>query len=473
MRGTKWLACLLAVLLLALCGCGAQENFETEQLSVWIWDEDQLETWNTLAQSWGEEHHISVTVQAKDPDSYWQELQAGTAPDIFWVDTQHAQACISAGLLHSLDQYLEQNRSLRLNDFHSQLLPPFQSGELTYALPKDSSVTALWYNKKLFDAQKLAYPDETWTWEDLYDAAQQLTNRHNGLYGLAMGEGNTTDGWYNLVYAYGGTIVTQDKDGNRLSGWGDVGTTQAMDLVERLIRDCMPSQTIMAQLPVSQLFAGGHVAMVLQSSGDALDLAQESGIGDWGCALLPYCDLNGNDSCDEGERVSLVTGTAWAISALSTDGAAAYDLLTVLAGEEGQKAQSAANLAQPAMTGLGEDWGISLPDGNFAPYRTTLAEGTLVQAPVQLAGESWLEYAMSDTMYTAWNNPEQMSMMLERQQQYTASDLTNSSIQEQEPTPETAADGAPSTEPDGEAVQETEPQETEPQGESSSEDGQE
>lgn len=434
MRWRNWLAGLLALtLLLGLTACGGQQSYDTEQLTVWIWEERQKETWETLTQSWAEKNHISVEFVVKNPSTYWQELETGNPPDLFWVDTTHAQDCISAGLLRSLDEYLDADKSIRLKDFYSQLLPPFQSGGKTYALPKDSSVTALWYNKTMFDSLGLAYPDESWTWEDLYTNAQKLTNRHNGNFGLAIGEGDTADGWYNLVYAYGGSIVETDKDGARVSGWGDEATGQAMELLSRLIRDCMPSQPTMAQLGTERLFAGGHVAMVLQSSGEALELAGESGAANWGCAQLPYCDRDGSGSCEQGERVSLITGTAWAISAKSVDSAAAYDLLTVLCGEEGQKAQSAANLAQPARSGLGEDWGVSLTTGDFAPYRTTLAEGTLIAAPVQLAGESWEDYAVSDTMYIAWNNPAEMEALLQKQQKYTASDLASAAAAAEEP----------------------------------------
>ena len=427
MKWRNWLAGLLAVTLLALTGCSGQQTFTADHLTVWIWDESQQELWSTLAQSWTEETGITVDVVAKDSETYWQELQSGTLPDLFWVDPGHAQSCIASGLLQPLDSYLEADKSVRLKDFYSQLLPPFQRGDQTYALPKDSSVTALWYNKTLFDRQELAYPDETWTWETLYTNAQKLTNHHNGICGLAIGVEDTTDGWYNLVYAYGGSLVGTDEEGTRVSGWGDESTGQAMELMGRLIRDCMPSQTVMAQVGVQDLFTSGHVAMVLQSSRDALTLAQTE--GDWDCTLLPYCDRDGNGTCEAGERVSILTGTAWAISTTSADGAAAYDLLTVFCGEEGQKAQSAANLAQPAMPGLGEDWGVSLME-DLSAYRTTLTDGILIAPPVQLAEESWMAYAATKTMYTAWNNPDQMDSMLQQQQQYTTQDLVSSAVSE-------------------------------------------
>lgn len=442
MKWRNWLAGLLALaLLLGLAGCGETEQFAAEKLTVWIWDESQKETWETLAQPWSEEQHIKVEFVVKDRERYWSELEQGPLPDIFWVDSSHAQDCIAGGYLRSLDEYLDGDHAIQLKNYLSELLGAFRSGGKTYALPKDSSVAALWYNKSIFDSRGLSYPDETWTWETLYTNACKLTNRHNGSFGLAIGAEDTADGWYNLVYAYGGFLVGADEAGNRVSGWGEETTGQAMELLARLIRDCMPSQPTMAQMGAEQLFAGGHVAMVLRSGEEALELIREPGASNWACTLLPYCDRDGSGDCGEGERVSLLQGTGWGISAKSTDGAAAYSLLTALCGEEGQKAQSAANLAQPAMTGLGEDWGVSLPDWDFSPYRTTLAEGTLIAAPVQLAGERWEDYAISDTMYTAWNNPDRMEEMLSEQQAFTASDLT--AAQPAEPEEDQAEKNSP------------------------------
>lgn len=420
--GRLWrLLAVLLGMLLVLSSCGEDQSFDTEKLSVWIWSDGQQESWETLIQSWSEKTRITVELEVKDRASYWQELGEGNLPDLFWVDTGHAQSWSEAGRLHQLDEFLEADKSVRLEDFQEELLPPFQSGGKTYALPHSSSVTALWYNKDLFDQKSLAYPDETWTWEDLYTVAQQLTNRHNGLYGLTLGVEDTADGWYNLIYAYGGAVVRLEEEGGRVSGWGEEATGQAMDVMARLIRDCMPSQTIQEQLGTASLFANGHVAMTLLSSQDALDWGDTFSGDQWGCTLLPYCDRDGSGTCEPEERVSLVTGTGWAISAKSQDGAAAYDLLTVLAGEEGRSIQT--NQISVPDAGLDEEW-VETLDAKLQPYGQMLAQGTLTAAPVARAEESWDDYAQEETMYTAWNNPDQMAAQLAKQDQYTSADLT-------------------------------------------------
>ncbi len=37
-----------------------------------------------------------------------------------------------------------------------------------YGVPKDKDTVCLVYNKEMFDAAGVAYPDESWTWDDLH-----------------------------------------------------------------------------------------------------------------------------------------------------------------------------------------------------------------------------------------------------------------------------------------------------------------
>ena len=44
-----------------------------------------------------------------------------------------------------------------------------------YGLPRDLNTIALFYNKTMFDAAGIAYPDDTWDWAKLVEVAKQLT----------------------------------------------------------------------------------------------------------------------------------------------------------------------------------------------------------------------------------------------------------------------------------------------------------
>lgn len=64
-----------------------------------------------------------------------------------------------------------------------------------YAVPKDIDLVGLWYNETLFDKAGVKYPDGTWTWDDLLNAAKKLTNAGEGTYGFAA-RLDTAEGLY-------------------------------------------------------------------------------------------------------------------------------------------------------------------------------------------------------------------------------------------------------------------------------------
>jgi multiple sugar transport system substrate-binding protein len=65
---------------------------------------------------------------------------------------------------------------------------------------RDSGLEVLYYNKAIFDEAKVAYPTDSWTWDDLLDAAKKLTivesNGRVKRYGLGM-EGGKWSLWLN------------------------------------------------------------------------------------------------------------------------------------------------------------------------------------------------------------------------------------------------------------------------------------
>ncbi len=60
-----------------------------------------------------------------------------------------------------------------------------------FAVPENLQTMALYYNKTLFDAQGMAVPDDTWTYDMVVEAARALTVRRGNRitqYGLILGD---------------------------------------------------------------------------------------------------------------------------------------------------------------------------------------------------------------------------------------------------------------------------------------------
>ncbi len=444
---------LVAAMLLSFAGCaqGNQTDFTAKQLEVWIWDESERETWQTIAADWTERTQITVEITVKDEEDYWQDLSSGLLPDLLWVDSAHLQTCIQGGLLLALDDRLE-DASIQIEKDYEPLRTLYQSSGSTWAVPKDSRVTALWYSRSIFDSRQMDYPDETWTWQDVYEAAQALTDRSSGLYGFVLNQTDTSSGWYNLVYSAGGAILRTDESGVSTAAWDDAQTLAAMELLAGLIADTMPSQPTMAQQGTMELFTSGHAAMVLLDSEQAMELLSQAGSSQWACTVLPYWDQDSSGDCGEGERVAVLDGTGWAVSSQCEDPDAAFDLLEAFAGQTGQEAQVSAGIALPAVSGLQETWEETIWTGVLAPYRTMLESARLVQVPRQTAGQTWEDYAAETTLYTAWNNPDVMEEMLAEQQSYTASELAEAAAMEDAAAQSAGTDEEESAQTDGDTA---------------------
>ena len=128
--------------------------------------------------------------------------------------------------LLKLDDYIEKSDKVDMSNYMPEITELYTYDGSYYAVPKDYDTIALWYNKKMFDDAGLEYPNENWTWDDLYEAAKKLTT--GDKYGFCMNTSNDQDTYYNMVYSMGGYIVNDD---HTKSGYDDANTIKAMDYV--------------------------------------------------------------------------------------------------------------------------------------------------------------------------------------------------------------------------------------------------
>ena len=424
------MALLLALCsLLTLTSCGGRSNYSTDKLNVWIWDESQREALEELAKPWAERNRVEVNIVVRDRSAYWAQLRKGVLPDLMWMDDEHLASMAGGGALMVLDEALSQRKKLGAKDFPSVTREALSYEGESYALPICTETMALWYNKALFDSMNATYPDESWTWTQVKNAAAQLTHRNSGVYGIVIPCGDR-DAWYQIVYAAGGTAVRTDEEGAVVSGWQDEATITAMDLMAEMLRDAMPSQLIMAQAGAAELFANGDAAMILQNRSEGTALQKRNLNGQWACTLLPYWDLDGNGACSQGERICLTGATGWAVSAGSTDPNAALDLLEVLGGTQARKTLNAPEPTEEQTTQPTEEQTTAetdpseeqteaaAPAGPLDAYDRMEAEASLLPQPHQLSGEDWEDYGEDTALYAAWYDPSRMHTALAQLHSY-------------------------------------------------------
>jgi len=88
----------------------------------------------------------------------------------------------------SLEPFLSEMVEFDEGDFFPGLLDAFRwQGDL-YGLPAYLGMSVMYYNRDMFDAQGVAYPQAGWTWQDFLGSAQQLTT-------ITEGDGERTGHW--------------------------------------------------------------------------------------------------------------------------------------------------------------------------------------------------------------------------------------------------------------------------------------
>ena len=120
-------------------------------------------------------------------------------------------------VLLDLKPYIDRD-GYDLTQLADQAVADFTTPDGQFGLPRDLNVIALFYNKKLFDAAGVAYPDESWDWAKLVEVGKQLTVKDAagkvsqwGFYTETLDMENY---WSSLVWQNGGDIISADHKTN-------------------------------------------------------------------------------------------------------------------------------------------------------------------------------------------------------------------------------------------------------------------
>jgi multiple sugar transport system substrate-binding protein len=176
----------------------------------------ESEVWKKIVANFEAEHKdIHVTVEVADWDSYWEKLRVlmagGTPPDVFAMDAPLYPDWQSRGVLLNMQPYIDKDPKT-LEGIYPLTLQAYKTPDGMYGLPRDFQTIVLYYNKDMFDASKVAYPTDKWTYADFRDAAKKLTIDKDGdgktdQWGFWAEALDPEPYWGPVIWAYGGDIV--------------------------------------------------------------------------------------------------------------------------------------------------------------------------------------------------------------------------------------------------------------------------
>lgn len=387
------------------------KKYSTDELVVDIWDNNQLAGLQQIADEWTEKSGVKVQINVISWDEYWTLLEAGASggelPDVFWMHINEAQKYMEADMLLNLNDYIAADDAIDLDNYYDGIVSIYQSNGNQYALPKDHDTVAMIYNKTIFDKYGIDYPTDDWTWDDYSEAAAKITEagKDDGIYGTAMDTNDGQDGWYNIIYDFGGKLISDDK---KTSGMDDPNTIAAMTWLADNLIPSMPDQSEMSVTNPDTMFLSGLIGMMLQGSWMVNTFYTAENSSDYAWAEIPYYDANGNGSCDEGERCSLYNGLGWAADANTDDPQAAYDLISAFCDEEGQIEQSELGVTMAAYKGASDAFADAFDGMDISPFIDVEENGTLILHPASRYTTTW-EGNFTTGLVEGWQHPEKMA----------------------------------------------------------------
>jgi multiple sugar transport system substrate-binding protein len=232
---------------------------------------------------------ITVKVTVSDWEPYWDKLQTsiagGDAPDVFAMDGPLFPDYQTRDVLLDLKPYIDRD-GYDLGQLADQAVTDFTTPDGQFGLPRDLNVVALYYNKKMFDAAGIPYPDDTWDWAKLTEVAKKLTLK--GADGKTKQWGFYTEStdmenyWSELVWQNGGDIISADHKTSLVASDQAAGGIQFLqDLIWK--DKVMPDAAITDAL--GDAFEQGQAA--LESNGSWLVATHLAAGIDFGIAPLP------------------------------------------------------------------------------------------------------------------------------------------------------------------------------------------
>lgn len=285
------------------------------------------------------------------PDQMLSDMQAGIAPDVFQGCCAHFPAWAQKGYTLDLAPFVTADLDqTTIGDWNpAQYQAFFTDDGRQYGLPKYHGALALYYNKDLFDAYGITYPDESWDHDDYLTAMKELTHDQNGD-GITDLWGSMLDiSWERIqihINGWGGHLVNPDDPTDCLMN--EPEAKAALEWLRARMWDdkVMATNLDVQNLSTRQAFIKQRVAMVEDGSWALKDILLESSFR-VGVAPFP---------AGPNRKVTLATTDGFGIYAGTKHPEAAWELVKFLISKDYGRAMAQANFLQPARASLVDDW---------------------------------------------------------------------------------------------------------------------
>jgi len=328
-----------------------------------------------------EDKHPNIKVKIEDTPNkqYWQKLETAangdSLPDVFWMNGPRFISYAANDMLMPLGDLIKQD-NFDMNNYPKSLVDLYTYNGQSYGIPKDFDTIGVWYNKALFDEKKVEYPNASWDWDKMIDAAKKLTDPAKGVWGIAASF-DSQGGFYNTIYQSGGYVISDDK---KSSGYDKPEAIEGIKFWTDLINvhKASPTMQQMTDTEPVNMFMSGKVGMLWEGSWNALEFSSNDYLKDkLGVAALP-----------KGKQQSVVIhGLGNVMSKKTKHPKEAWEFLKFLGSKEVADIHTKTGVAIPAFNGTQDAWVKSIPQLDLKVFIDQLAYSK--PYPVSKATAKW------------------------------------------------------------------------------------
>ncbi|WP_079478104.1 sugar ABC transporter substrate-binding protein [Halobacillus salinus] len=185
----KWMA-LGAVLFVSLVLVGCSESSSSKESS-----EDTVTVWamgeegkmlQDFSKDFEEESGLTVDVQAipwgQAHDKLLTAVASGDGPDVVQLGTTWVPEFAEAGALKDLSEYMEDYPNFDKGNYFDGSVTTMEFEDQVVGVPWYVDTRVIYYRTDLLE--EVGYPEAPKTWDELKDAAKQLADRGEDMYGL-------------------------------------------------------------------------------------------------------------------------------------------------------------------------------------------------------------------------------------------------------------------------------------------------
>ncbi len=277
------------------------------------------------------------------------DFAAGAPPDVFLLNYRRLAQFHNRGALEPLGPLMDASPAMDENDFFAVALDAFRdSSDTPVCIPQNISSQVVYYNKDIFDAAGMPYPESDWTWEEFRQTAIALTQPDTDSDGepdqYGLGLEPTLVRMAPFIWQGGGDLVDDLASPTRLM----LDTPEAkasMQFVLNLaqIDHVVPNSTAEIMQAQHFRFYDGNIAMYVNSR-RIVPTMREMAEFNWDVAPLP-----------KGEHVaSILHSDGYCLSAKSQVKDNAWRFIEFAMSEEGQTLAAKLGRTVPSLKHLAE-----------------------------------------------------------------------------------------------------------------------